>query len=298
MKKFILLLITLLAAVSNVKAQDLTVANFEVPQNSDGTLTVNFQFDAADKYTSFEFKLELPSEFSFEMGSGTAVKFEKGDCYNESHSVTANLSEGLVKVACLSTNSDPFSGTSGVLLKFKVHTNSELQVGKSYSCKIKDKLITPILGTKVKPAESTFTITIGEPADLRTVLDETSTTAPVAATNVDVRVKKTIKAGTWSTICLPFAMSAAQVTTAFGSGVQLGDFAAWSSEEDDEGDITSITVEFNEATAIEANHPYIIKVSEQIDEFTVDGVDIAPEEEPYVQVGSKKVERGFFPWVR
>ena len=52
-----------------------------------------------------------------------------------------------------------------------------------------------------------------------------------------------------------------------------------------------------DVTEIEANHPYIIKVSSAISEFTVDGVDIDPEEEPVVQVGRKtttKAFRGYF----
>ena len=39
---------------------------------------------------------------------------------------------------------------------------------------------------------------------------------------------------------------------------------------------------FSDATTIEANHPYIIKVSNNITEFSVEEVDIAPEEEPTV----------------
>lgn len=48
-----------------------------------------------------------------------------------------------------------------------------------------------------------------------------------------------------------------------------------------------------DVTEIEANHPYIIKVSSAISEFTVDGVDIDPKEEPVVQVGRKSSERGW-----
>lgn len=47
-------------------------------------------------------------------------------------------------------------------------------------------------------------------------------------------------------------------------------------------------------TALEANHPYIIKVLSPITEFTVDGVDIEVKDEPSVQVGVKEAERGFF----
>jgi hypothetical protein len=109
------------------------------------------------------------------------------------------------------------------------------------------------------------------------VLDETSAITPEAATGVNVRVKRTISANQWSTICLPFAMSEAQVKEAFGEDVQLGDFTGYETTEDGEA-ITGINVKFTAATAIEANHPYIIKVSQAVSEFTADGVDIDPDE--------------------
>ena len=37
---------------------------------------------------------------------------------------------------------------------------------------------------------------------------------------------------------------------------------------------------FSSVTAIEANHPYIIKVSAAVTEFTVDGVDVNPADDP------------------
>ena len=106
-------------------------------------------------------------------------------------------------------------------------------------------------------------------ADGRVVLDETSTTAPDVANGVDVRVKRTINAGEWSTICLPFAMSQAQCQAAFGSDVEIGDFTGCTVVDD------NVSVNFSNVTAMEANHPYIIKVSSAVSEFTVDGVDIA-----------------------
>ena len=96
-----------------------------------------------------------------------------------------------------------------------------------------------------------FTITIGEPVELRTVLDELSTEAPEAATGIDVRVRRTIKANEWSTLCLPFAMTAEQVTAAFGNEVKVGDFTGCTVD-DETG---NITVNFTEVTSIEANHP-------------------------------------------
>ena len=86
-------------------------------------------------------------------------------------------------------------------------------------------------------------------------------------------------------------MTAEQVTAAFGADAIVKDFSSWSSEENGEGDIVSIKIGFTEVTAIEANHPYLLKVTSAITEFTADGVDIAPEEEPTKQVGQKKAER-------
>ena len=116
------------------------------------------------------------------------------------------------------------------------------------------------------------------------MLDENATVPPSAADDVNVLVKRTIKAGEWSTICLPFAMTEAQVKEVFGNDVQLLDFDDY--EVLDGGN--SINVRFNAINSIEANHPCVIKVTEPVSEFTVDGVDVAPEEEPMINKGSKR----------
>lgn len=297
-KKFLTFMAFLAIAGSAMAQNELSVADIELPQNSESPLVVSFQFDVADTYTGYQFNLELPSDLEFIMEEGTDVACVKGACHDASHSVTANLKDGLVKVAGLSLSSKPLVGTSGTLLTFTIKPSSpSLEIGHVYTGKIKDIVLVPIEGEKQVLTESTFTITIGEPADTRTILDETSTTAPEAAAGVDVRVKRAIKANSWSTICLPFAMTEAQVKGAFGDDVEVRDFTSWSSDEDDDGNIISIKIGFTPVTAMEANHPYIIKVANAIaysDGFTVDGVDIDPEEEPTVQVGKKKAEKGFF----
>lgn len=279
MKKILFTMMALLAIAGTSKAQTnaLSVADIELPQNYEASLIVSFQFDAADTYTGYSFNLELPSDLEFVMAEGTEVACIPGACH-AAHQITANLDGGLVKVAGLSLSSKPLTGTSGVLLTFTIKPKGELTIGKTYTGNIKDILIVPVEGTKKNLENSTFTITIGEPADLRTILDETSTTAPEAATGVDVRVKKTIKANEWSTICLPFAMSETQVKAAFGDDVKLGDFTGYTPEYEGDENVTAITVNFDEATAIEANHPYIIKVSSAITDFTADGVTINPDE--------------------
>lgn len=136
-------------------------------------------------------------------------------------------------------------------------------------------------------------MTVGEPADTRTVLDEESSVLPTTASGVDVRVKRSIKANTWSSIVLPFAMTSEQMKTAFGEDVETAEFTAWETTDyDDDDNPTAISVSFTEVSAIEANTPYIIKVSSEINEFVVDGVNIQAEEEPCVTIG--KTNRGTF----
>ena len=290
MKKILLLLTAILASAGIAVGQNaLTVADITLPSNSDATLTVSYQFDVADSYTGYSFNLELPSELEFVIAEGTDVAVTKGACHDASHSVTANLDGGVVKVAGLSLSSKPLTGMSGALLTFTVRPKAAVTVGQTFTGNIKDILIVPVEGTKKSLAASTFTVTIGEPADLRTVLDETSTTVPSSATGVDIRVKRTIKANEWSTICLPFDMSAAQVKECFGDAVQLGDFDGTESEFDNDDNVVGIRVDFKSATAIEANHPYVIKVAQPVSEFTLDGVDIvADEEEAYIEFDNGK----------
>ena len=117
-----------------------------------------------------------------------------------------------------------------------------------------------------------------------TILDETSLVVPEETTTpVDIKVLRTIKAGEWSTICLPFAMTGEEVTAAFGDDVQLADFIDYEVEEDEEENIVKINVNFENldpTDGMEANYPYLIKINktEDITEFTANAV-IEPDEE-------------------
>lgn len=114
-------------------------------------------------------------------------------------------------------------------------------------------------------------------------LNETATEIPMAKTDVDVTVNRTVKADEWNTICLPFSMSAEQVASAFGQDAQLGDFDGCILN--DNGNSHNISVNFVETEAIEANHPYILKVSSEITQFTIEHVDVEPDVNPMTEKG-------------
>ena len=113
------------------------------------------------------------------------------------------------------------------------------------------------------------------------LLDETSVDDPASyPVTMDVKVLRTIKGGEWSTICLPFAMTGEQVSAAFSS-VELADFSDY--QVGKSGDKTiSIMINFTPVSAadgMEANHPYLIRTADDIDEFTVSEVMLVPDEE-------------------
>ena len=113
----------------------------------------------------------------------------------------------------------------------------------------------------------------------RVTLDENSTTAPVAMTGVNVTVKRTINANEWSTICLPFAMTADQVKTVFGEKALFADFTGYEATFDG-SNVTAIDVKFSSfdgtTSGLVANHPYLIKTNKAITEFEVDNVNVEP----------------------
>ena len=147
-------------------------------------------------------------------------------------------------------------------------------------------------GTSSKDYVDDVTFKVNVVAQHTVILYEESTTAPENATGVNVTVKRTINANEWSTICLPFAMSESQVKAAFGDDVQLKDFDGIESTYDDDENVTAINVKFNEATAIEANHPYIIKVSTAMTSFTTENVNIEVEDELSVDKDEYRTGQG------
>lgn len=90
---------------------------------------------------------------------------------------------------------------------------------------------------------------------------------PVEASNIDAVLIRTIAADTWNTIVLPFAMTNAQLTEAFGDNVKVAALASGDEE----------TLNFNTVTATAANQPYAIKLSSsdsKVSPFTIEDVTI------------------------
>ena len=116
----------------------------------------------------------------------------------------------------------------------------------------------------------TFKVTISD----QWILDENSTAAPATSGKaVDILVKRSIKANQWSTLCLPFDMTKAQVEEVFGSDVKIAFFDAEAKNvvTVTGNPVESIEVEFKSYTypdnMLYGCTPYLIRVSKDIKEF-------------------------------
>lgn len=276
----------LCALCAGAKAQTVTVPDVEALPGETVAFTLNLTDGKADTYTAMQFDVQFPAA-----GFTTTGKYSVSELWANATAIVGTVDgDGMATIPIASSETISAADVEG-LLSVNFTVGSEVALGE-YDVMLKNLWFG--YGTSSKDYLEDVTFKVKVVSAHSVLLDEASTEAPVAADGVNVRVKRTIKANEWSTICLPFAMDATQVKAAFGDDVELGDFSSWSSEENDGGDIVAITVGFTSVTAIEANHPYIIRVSSAISEFTADNVSIDAEEEPTKQVGTKKAERGYF----
>lgn len=280
MKKKIFLMITLLVGIVSAQAtNDVVVGDVTIPQGGSGVVNIELN-NNDDEFTAYQFRLILPEGLNFVADKKGNPSFVAGDRYDD-HSIS---SSALGVFSCISTTLAPISGTSGSLLSVDVTASADVAVGTKLNVTLGEIECTTS-GTSpkaVKFEDVTFTVTIGDPADTHVVLDETSTTAPVASGGaVDIMVKRTIKANEWSTLVLPFNMTEAQVKEALGSDVQLAEFEDYEAEYDADDNVTGLTVNFVATDLSEGfygNYPYLVKTSKDITEFIVTST-IDPDEE-------------------
>lgn len=269
MKRNIILMFIWLAGMLAAHATDgLTVADASIPMGKTGSIDIELTNNDND-FAGFTFNVILPDGVHFVMNGEGKPTFVKTTRFLESHNLlSGNKGTGKGAFGCYST--DAIKGKSGVILSIPVTVDDAIAVGTKLSAKITEVTFTTVEVTEKVFPDVDFDITVEEN---RTVLDENATAAPAAETGVNVKVKRTIKADEWSTLCLPFAMSEAQVKAAFGNDVKLADYVDYDTTEDG-GDIVGLQLNFQTATTITAHKPCLIKVSSPISSFVADGVDV------------------------
>lgn len=276
-----LMAVPVLAAAQNA----LTVAEMTIPK-SGGDLKFNFQFAQESVYTSYQFKIETPEGAIYDTNESGDVECTLGECHTNSHSATAhwNASNSTLGVGVASMSSALLKGISGELISIPM-LETEKSVGTELAFKVVDITYIRLDGTKDKLNDYEFTITIGEPDDWRIKFDENSSKLPTytAGEKGNVRVSRTIKAGQWSTLVLPFNLTRANATAVFGSDVEFAMFEGFEVDYgEDEENLTplGITINFARYTIpargnLAGGTPVLVKTSQDITEpFLFDNVTL------------------------
>ena len=275
MKQRLFFLAWLLALMTTAHAADGTLSVSNVKNAVPGyTGSLDIVLSGSDNiYEAFQFSIILPDGLSF-------VSVSAGELCPASYNVDATaMGSNTTQILCYDTNATPLTAKNGVLVTIKFSVDGSTSVGEQTGGQLVS-INAPSSGSHDLP-DVDFSITTTDVV----ILDENATEAPSAISDAKVKVNRTLKADVWNTICLPFAISASQVTAAFGAGTEIGLFKGY------ELNGENITVNFDAVTAMEAHTPYIIKVSATLSSFTVEGTSITElgvNEEPVVAYGETK----------
>jgi len=274
MRKFLLALAVVFSYLTTIHAtNNIVVSDVVIP--SGGTTSISVELNNDKAYTAFTMKLTLPEGITF-------TSITKSSRMQESHSLTSQASTGMI--GCLSAGNEIFTGTSGTLFSINISDDSGLAVGSKIQA-----TLTEVNFSTTSAEETldnvTFNITIGEPDDGRIHFDENSTTLPTytAGEKGNVRMARTINAGQWSTIVLPFTLTKAKAEANFGSDVQLAEFSGFDVDYgDDEENVTplGITIKFTTYTmtakkSMTGGKPFLIKTSKDITSIEAEDVTLA-----------------------
>lgn len=282
MKRALLSFIAFIACFYSAKGQQLSINDVEVCQGETVSLDLTINTNGGS-YGAFQFEMHFPSDGFTTTGNTTVSPSWSGGIF-EVGPLTARQGRG----AGLSLTDTSIPNGNIVVGTIEISVDDAVAVG-NYDVTISN--FNFLNGSTYTPVENqTFTIKVVETH--KVTLNEDSEIAPTNATDVDVLVKRKIYANEWNTLCLPFNMNATQVKNVFGSDVKLAELRDWQSYNDNEDKVIAITVSFRSITAITANRPCIIKTSTDVDEFSVDNVDLQPEATPQIEVGTRRVEKG------
>lgn len=283
MKKFLSIIMVLLATLAAKAETDsyLSVKEVNLPLTTSASIEIAL-INPTEQYGGFTFSIALPEGVECVLDNNGYPSFTKGTRLADKAPLSGYDVETHLPTYTLLATGTAISGTSGVLLipEIKLTSNSTLQAGDEVTGTITDIMFTDQeTADPVYLEDVNFTITVSD----RTVLDENSVTMPLASgEEVNILVKRTIKANEWSTICLPFDMTKDQLKAAFGEDVELAEFDDYKQVKTGD-DVTGLIVNFEDVNLAEdwlsANYPYIIRTSKDITTFEVNDVVTVPDEE-------------------
>lgn len=282
MKKILFTLLSFIVFCGGAWAADgpeITIEEVDVVIGKTGTLLINLNPNG-EQCRDLQIDVTIPEGFEFvSWAKGPGVEHSLGK--NEVDT-PSGLTGSTIRLV-LSDNGGALL-PEGDILKIVVKDKGNHEEGETFS----GAATTVILSANILQDDGTpngvkdfkfssipFTVKIVEDAfhlyEDFVATEEVS--SQIEAYEGDVRVHRSLKAGQWNTIVLPFAMNEQQIFECFGEDVQLGEYLGSDmstiqvkSGKDADGktlykDVLSLKLQFASITtpAIEAHKPYIIK---------------------------------------
>ena len=257
---------------ATVKAQTISVEDVEVLPGTTGSFTLNLQGGQDNKYISLQFNATFPKT-----GFKTLSKNDISPLWVGASATIGDIDADGLAIIPMSSDTELSTGNVEGLLTVYFEVADNVAKG-TYPVTLSKITFGYGISDKDVAKDVTFNVKVVD----RLTLDENSETAPTATTDkVNVHVARTIKANSWSTICLPISLTQKQANDAFGSDAQFGEFAGFSTQYTDDNDVTpdAIVLNFTKLTLgarsqLGAGKPYLIKTTKDITGFDVDDVQI------------------------
>lgn len=98
-----------------------------------------------------------------------------------------------------------------------------------------------------------------------TIFDENSQNAVADESEATVLLARSFEAGIYTTLSIPFSLTAEQIESTFGTGTEIYAF---------DGEVSGTTLQFSSTTEIEAGKPYIICPAADVDDPEFEGVEV------------------------
>lgn len=190
--------------------------------------------NSGESYRAVLFTLALPTGIGVVKDEfGEAVVIADAALSAAGYGVTSNqLTDGNYRFAVVSTSgNESIPAECGPLFTFTIEAEPTLTTETEFAATLSEIKLTDAWAVDHDAENVIFSITTN---DGRVILDENAETTPEASDGeVNVLVKRIIKANEWSTICLPFEMSEEQLKDAFGNDVQLAEFIDYDMDDEE-----------------------------------------------------------------
>ena len=253
-------------------------------QGSQQVLSVKMK--NAGEVVGFEFQVQLPEGLTFE----NAVLSTERTATDKTDYFKYKIQQDGTMIVMGSSTGNPdtgemyaISGNDGEIVRITINVPAGYESGE-YAIHVLNGVLTDSESIATELETDISSLLTIEESDGRIHFDETATSLPAytAGDKGDITMARTIKAGEWSTIVLPFNLTRANATKVFGDDVQFARFSGFEVDYgDDEENVTplGITVLFSSYTIpargnLAGGTPVLIKTGKAISEIKLDDVTL------------------------